>query len=148
MNVLVDTNVWTLAVRRRRGGLTAEEKAIVLELTELIRDDRILMIGPVRQELLSGIRTTAEFQRLQTRLSDFLDEPLETADFEEAAGCYNRCRTGGVAGSLNDFLICAVAIRRGASIFTSDVDFELYSQHIPINIHRLPGGNSTHPANI
>ena len=94
MNVLIDTCVWTLALRRRRSGLTADERATLLEVTELIRDDRAVMIGPVRQELLSGIRLEADFDRLRLRLNDFEDVVLDTEDFEEAAHCHNLCRAG------------------------------------------------------
>ncbi len=140
MNVLIDTCVWTLALRRRRSGLTADERATLLEVTELIRDDRAVMIGPVRQELLSGIRLEADFDRLRLRLNDFEDVVLETEDFEEAARCHNLCRTGGIVGSSIDFLICAVALRRGYSLFTVDADFKGYAQHLPLVMHQYGGG--------
>ena len=48
MNVLVDTSIWALALRRRRSGLSSDERTLALELTDLIRDDRVLMVGPIR----------------------------------------------------------------------------------------------------
>lgn len=139
MKVLVDTCVWTLALRRRRSGLTVDERATLLEVTELIRDDRAVLIGPVRQELLSGLRLAADFDRLRERLNDFEDMEIETADYEEAARCHNRCRAGGVAGSSIDYLICAVALRHGFSLFTVDADFGRYAQHLPLALHQLGG---------
>jgi len=139
VNVLVDTSVWSLALRRKRGGLKRADKALVAELTDLIRDDRIVMIGPIRQELLSGIRSDEEFEQLRQRLADFDDEPLVTADFEEAARCHNRCRAVGLAGSPIDFLLCAVAIRRSLTVFTTDVDFAGYAQHLPLAMHERIG---------
>ena len=135
MNVLIDTCVWTLALRRRPSGLTADERATLLEVTELIRDDRAVMIGPVRQELLSGIRLEADFDRLRLRLNDFEDVVLETEDFEEAARCYNLCRACGIIGSSVDFLICAAALRRGYGLFTVDADFKGYARHLPLTMH-------------
>jgi len=43
MNVLVDTSVWSLALRRDAPHGTAEER----ELVELIREDRVVLLGPV-----------------------------------------------------------------------------------------------------
>jgi len=43
------------------------------------------MIGPIRQELLSGIRTSESFARLRDHLQPYADEELETGDFERAA---------------------------------------------------------------
>jgi predicted nucleic acid-binding protein len=137
VKVLIDTSVWSLALRRKRGSLKRPEKALVAELTDLIRDDRVVMVGPVRQEILSGLRADKEFERLCERLGDFPDEPLVTADFEEAARCNNRCRAAGVAGSPVDFLLCAVAVRRGLALFTTDADFMQYAQHLPLQLHRL-----------
>ncbi|HUK48606.1 MAG TPA: hypothetical protein VLW06_13475 [Terriglobales bacterium] len=56
MNVLVDTPVWSLALRRRRQVLSSEESRMCNALAELIREGRVLMIGSIRQELLSGMR--------------------------------------------------------------------------------------------
>jgi hypothetical protein len=34
-------------------------------------------------------------------------------------------------------LICAVAVRLNAEIFTTDKDFDFYAQHLPIKLHKL-----------
>ena len=51
MNVIVDTSVWSLALRRTPARTSAE----AAELAELIREGRVAMIGAVRQEILSGV---------------------------------------------------------------------------------------------
>ena len=38
-----------------------------------------------------------------------------------------------------DLLICAVAVRHGLKIFTTDTDFAAYARHLPIKLH-LPRG--------
>lgn len=123
MNVLVDTSVWSLALRRDRPRGTPAEA----ELRELIREGRVLMLGAIRQELLSVTRTNEHFERLGDHLRAFDDLRVEQADHEEAAVCFNRCRARGVQGSNTDFLICAVATRRGAAILTTDQDFESFA---------------------
>jgi predicted nucleic acid-binding protein len=107
MKVLVDTSVWSLALRRRAGG----DRPEVIELRSLIDEGRVAMIGAIRQELLSGLRTHASFEQLRDHLRPYADEPLETTDFERAAEHFNTCRARGVQGSNTDFLICAVAER-------------------------------------
>jgi len=138
MKVLVDTSVWSLALRRRSDDLDERQTALRKALTDLIADDRVVMIGPIRQELLSGVREGTVFNRLRERLRDFDDEPLATEDFEVAAQAHNACRKAGVAGSTIDFLICAVAQQRQIAVFTTDKDFQRYASVLPIRLYE-PG---------
>ncbi len=131
MKVLVDTSVWSLALRRR----ARLQESAVQELRSLIDEGRVAMIGPIRQELLSGIRTPQSYEQLRDHLRPYSDEPLETADFERAAEHFNTCRARGVQGSNTDFLICAVAERRNLPILTTDVDFTRFAAVLPIALH-------------
>ena len=135
MMVLVDTPVWSLALRRRPEHLGAQEQQLTQALAELIREGRVQMLGPIRQELLSGIREEAQFRKLRDYLRAFQESPLEVADYEEAAHMNNRCRTRGIAGSAVDFLICAAAQRRGWAILTTDRDFQNYALALPLRLH-------------
>ena len=80
MRVLVDTSVWSLALRRKPADLNPEERQIVAEWSDLVRDGRVQVIGPIRQEILSGIRDRGQFEALQRRLSAFPDAQIKTAD--------------------------------------------------------------------
>ncbi|HAD04598.1 MAG TPA: PIN domain nuclease [Desulfuromonas sp.] len=131
MKVLVDTSVWSLALRRNR----PLENPIVTELIELIHEVRAEIIGPIRQELLSGIKEEAQFCKLRDHLRAFPDLALTSGDFEMAAEYCNLCRGNGIQGSNTDFLICAAAARRNLPIFTTDDDFTLFRQHLPITLH-------------
>ena len=93
------------------------------------------MIGPIRQELLSGIKERAQFERLREHLRAFLDLPVTTEDHEEAATFFNQCRDRGIQGSNTDFLICAIAARNGFSIFTTDDDFAHFAEVLPILLY-------------
>ena len=135
MNVLVDTSVWSLALRRKTESLNGTEKFVVSELSELVREGRARLIGLVRQELLSGIKTTEQYEKLRLHLRSFPDEPIDTSDYEEAPNAGNRCRGKGIIVSIVDILICAVAIKREWAIFTTDPDFTNYVKVIPISIH-------------
>src|ERR1035437_5027977 len=108
MKLLADTSVWSLALRRRpTATLSLDEKRLVATLTEAIRDGRVVMVGPIRQELLSGIKEQAQFDKLRTTLAAFRDELIDTPDYEDAARLYNKCRTQGVECGPVDILICA-----------------------------------------
>jgi predicted nucleic acid-binding protein len=136
MNVLVDTSVWSLALRRKAGDLNARERRLSAALAELIREGRAQIVGVIRQELLSGIREAEKFEKLRDYLRAF-DEPLlEIADYEAAADAHNRCRSRGIAGSAIDFLICAVVLRREWQVFTADSDFEAYSKVLAVRLYR------------
>lgn len=136
MRVLVDTSVWSLALRRGSPKNTPPER----ELAELIREGRVVMCGPVRQELLSGIRAEPQFRALRDVLRAFGDLVLEPADHEEAASCSNRCRSKGVQGGAVDFLLCAVSLRRKLPIFTTDGDFTHYARVLGLVLHEARAG--------
>lgn len=133
MNVLVDTSVWSLALRRRRPADGPHEH----ELRELLREGRVVMMGPIRQELLSGVQTAEQFKTLKLRLRAFDDLLLVPEDYEEAAACFNRCRASGVQGSSIDVLICAVSLRRRLAVLTTDSDFDHYAKVLPLKLHQL-----------
>ncbi len=132
MKVLVDTSVWSLAFRRRSPG-----HAAVDQLRRLIGSGRAALVGPIRQEILSGIRQPVMFERLRDQLRAFPDQALTSADYEAAAGFFNTCRASGLQGSNTDFLLCAVSARHRFPILTTDDDFGRYAKLLPIALYRL-----------
>ncbi len=133
MKVLVDTCIWSLALRRN----DASDGPEVIESMELIKELRVQLIGPVRQEILSGIKSMDQFTKLRDYLRPFPDLELTSGDFESAAEFCNLCRGKGVQGSNTDFLICAVAVRHQMPVFTTDADFTFFRQHLPVKLYRL-----------
>lgn len=95
MNVLVDSSVWSLALRRNT---THDAIAIVNVLRDLIAEGRVILLGAIRQEVLSGVRYKEQFARLQDYLRAFPDLQLTTEDYELAAEFFNTCRSNGVQG--------------------------------------------------
>jgi predicted nucleic acid-binding protein len=131
MMVLVDTCIWSLALRRDRPTDCREAK----ELELLIRDARVQMLGPIRQEVLSGIPSKPQFDRLKTHLAAFPDLAVETDDYVLAAIFFYLCRGKGLQGSNTDLLICAVGVRHGLAIYTTDRDFRRFAAHVPIVLY-------------
>jgi predicted nucleic acid-binding protein len=138
MKVLVDTSIWSLALRRSRF-LAPGDQLLVNEFNELINEVRVVLVGPIRQELLSGISNQTQFDTLKEKLQAFEDLPLNREDYERAAEFYNTCRKSGIQGSQIDFLICSAAVGAGIPIFTADKDFSHYANHLTIFLYRPRG---------
>jgi len=132
--VLVDTPVWSLALRRRTVDLSPSEQLLTQKLAQLIEQHRVSMLGVTRQEILSGIREEAQFRRIRDYLRDFPNVALESADYEEAAHASNDCRRVGITGSPVDMLICALSVRYKWEIFTTDLDFTHYKRVLKIHL--------------
>lgn len=129
MKVLVDTSIWSLVLRSKQVNNKADC------LSELIEEGRVEIIGPIRQEILSGIVSEKQFEKLKSYLEAFPDIPLSSEDYVAAAHAFNLCRRKGIQGSHTDFLICAVAQNHNLSIYTADNDFHFYASVLPILIH-------------
>jgi predicted nucleic acid-binding protein len=129
MKVLVDTCVWSRVLRYKKA-----DKDLTEKLKNLIEDGRVVIIGPIRQELLSGISNEKQFEELKKNLSAFESISLKSEYFEKAAEFSNICRKNGIQGSTTDFLICAVSFLEDLLIFTIDEDFKKYKKYLPIHI--------------
>lgn len=58
------------------------------------------MIGPIRQEILSGISNHQQFLKMRENLRAFEDLHLNFEDYERAAEKFNVCRKKGIQRSL------------------------------------------------
>jgi hypothetical protein len=131
MKVIVDTSVWSLAFRRKAVVKTAE----VVDLVRVVEEGLVVLLGPVRQEVLSGIKHREQFERLRERLAAFPDLELMTRDFETAAELCNLCIAKGVQASHTDFLIAATAIIRGYAVLSADQDFKNIARIVPVRTY-------------
>ena len=132
MKVIVDTSVWSLALRRSTTIASAE----TIDLKKLIQNQSVVMLGCIRQELLSGIRELAWYAHLRERLSAFPNQILNENCYELAAKMFNECRANGVQGSNTDFLICAAAQLNQLAIYTTDQDFMHYQKILGISLYQ------------
>lgn len=135
MKVIVDTSVWSLALRRNE----PDENAYIIELKELIKEVRAQLIGPIRQELLNGIKSKKQFNLLKNHLRVFEGPEIQTVDYELASEYFNTARKSGIQGSNTDFLICAVSKRNKMPILTSDKDFTNFQAVLPVELHKTRG---------
>jgi predicted nucleic acid-binding protein len=140
--IVVDTSVWSQALRRRRGAPStdASEPAGAALLRRLIEEgEPVAVPGPVVQELLSGLRSEGQVERLNAVLEPF-PTLLATRDTHVlAASVSNACRRRGVACSSLDVLIAALTLERGGILLTADQDFSRIAEHSDLRVQLLPG---------
>ena len=131
MRILVDTSVWSQALRRKK---TASSKATE-QLTQLIEGgERIFIIGVILQEILSGIVDKTFFEQLAVYLSAFPMIALEREDYVEAARLRNSCKQKGVQAGSIDFLIASVCLRKDLLLFSLDKDFQSIATVSELNL--------------
>ncbi|GJL51186.1 MAG: ribonuclease VapC [Nitrospirales bacterium] len=121
MNLVVDTSVWSLVLRRPR----VDEGNVFVQAFRfhINQEDGVFLIGNILQELLDGVKTLENFHRLIKLLESFPLLVLNRETYIEAAQLRNACRSNGVQASPLDFLIAAVCISHGFPILTADRDF-------------------------
>ncbi len=99
--VLVDTCMWSLALRGKR----PQEAEVAEQLTKLIDENRAKIIGPIRQEVLSGYSDFARYEKLRSKLQYFPNEAIVDSDYETAAAyskSLSRQRHPGIAHGFSD----------------------------------------------
>lgn len=131
MSLIVDTSVWSLALRR--GVIPDDPQVKKLELA-IRQGQSIQLLGIIVQEILQGIKSSTTFLRVKTDLDLFTMLQLERDDYIAAAELGNLCRSKGVQASTTDFQIAAACIRHDCSLLTNDKDFRYIAQHCPLQL--------------
>jgi hypothetical protein len=81
MKVLVDTSIWSIALRRNKDLDSLQNNPLIIELKELINEARAVIIGPIRQEILSGIPDERQYQILKQKMQAFDDIIINQSDY-------------------------------------------------------------------
>lgn len=115
--VLVDSSAWIDFF----GG--ADDA--VRTLGGIIRTDRVVICGQIKQEVLQGSRDSKALAKLEQQMSIWEYEAEQPADFTEAARIFARLRWKGITVPPSDCLVAAVAKRRGLAIYATDPDFTM-----------------------
>jgi len=115
--LVADTSAWVEYLRRT-------ESSADLALNDAIETQGVLLLEPVKAELLVGARSNAEARELRRLLEGFDVELVRPRDdFEAATDLYQRCRTAGMTPrGLIDCLISAMAARTGRPLLHHDRD--------------------------
>ena len=129
MKVLVDTCVWSKVLRRDN-----PDPGLSRQLRELILANRVVLIGPVLQEVLSGVKNRKEFALLREYFISFDSLSLTEDVYVRAAEYYNLCKAHGINGGHTDFLICAIVAGYGCALFTVDADFRMFEKYLSLKL--------------
>ena len=131
MTLLVDTSVWSLALRRDALATDPE----VLELKDaLFGADIVVTTGLVLQELLQGFSGPKARAQIIER---FAALPLLQPDGEDhiaAAKLRNTCRRAGVQIGTVDAVLAHLCIRHDLVLMSTDNDFSLAAKHSPLRV--------------
>lgn len=133
MKVLVDTSVWSLALRRRQG-TAYPEAAALRRLIERAED--ICLLGIILQEVLQGIKNPADFKLLNNYLTAFPLIELARDDYVRAAELKNRLTGKGIQAGTTDVLIASSAIAHKCRLFTADRDFDHIAKHSDLQLFK------------
>ena len=131
MSLLVDTSVWSLALRRDAPPDVAEVRL----LSEALKGDGgVYTTGLVLQELLQGFGGASAQERIVGKFSSLPLIVPELEDHVEAASLRNLCRRKGVQVGTVDALIAQLAIRFGLALLTTDRDFRHMARHVKLGL--------------
>ncbi len=126
--ILIDTSAWIEFLRNT--GST------VCSLVDELLADEFAICDAVRMEVLAGARDEAHLLSLRRLLARAAVLPTRTADYDNAAALYRRCRRQGeTVRKLIDCLIAATAIRAGVPILHSDSDLDVLGRHTALQVY-------------
>ena len=131
MSLLVDTSVWSLALRR-----DVEQSApeVVALRHALLGTDQVFTTGLVLQELLQGFAGPKDRAQLVDRLSALAFLQPVKEDHIDAAEVRNSCRRCGVQVGTIDALLIQLCRRNGLTLLTTDQDFHAATQHVEFRL--------------
>jgi predicted nucleic acid-binding protein len=133
LSLLVDTSVWSLALRR--DGLSSAPQVVAL-VRALENGDPVLTTGLVLQELLQGFSGPKSREQIIERFSALPLLAPDRQDHIEASELRNTCRRKGVQVGTIDALLAQLCIRHKLLLLTSDDDFDNMAAHCPLRIWR------------
>jgi predicted nucleic acid-binding protein len=131
MTLLVDTSVWSLALRRDAESVDPEVQALK---DALLGDEVVVTTGLVLQELLQGFSGAKAHAQIVQR---FAALPLIQPDREDhvgAAAIRNACRRAGVQVGTIDALLAQLCIRHELTLLSTDKDFVHAAKHCPLSV--------------
>ena len=131
MTLLVDTSVWSLALRRDAPAAQPEVRALV---DALAGPEMIVTTGFIIQELLQGFHGPKASTAIVERFSAFAFLSPSRDDHIAAAGIRNKCRRAGVQLGTVDALIAQLCMRNDFTLLTTDQDFVHAAKHCALKV--------------
>ena len=132
MTLLVDTSVWSLALRRDPPISAAPQVQALRDALE--GNEIVVTTGLVLQELLQGFAGARAHQDIIDRFAALPLLGPDRQDHIDAAALRNRCRRAGVQVGTIDALLAQLCIRHGLTLLTTDNDFVHAASHCPLKL--------------
>ena len=133
MMLLVDTSVWSLALRR--DVVVAQPEVLYLEQA-LVGSQAVVTTGLVLQELLQGFSGPKARAQIIDRFSTLPLVQPDRQDHVDAASLRTACRRAGVQIGTIDALLAQLCIRHHLTLLTTDQDFVHAARHCRLRIWR------------
>jgi predicted nucleic acid-binding protein len=131
MSLLVDTSVWSLALRR---DIEATEPQVHQLKDALFGSEIVVTTGLVLQELLQGFTGPCAQAQIIERLAALPLLQPDRDDHIAAAALRNSCRRAGVQIGTIDALLAQLCIRHDLMLLTTDQDFTHAARHCPLRV--------------
>lgn len=131
MRVLVDTCVWSLALRRQG---PVDHPAVRAFSALLEKGEEVVIIGVILQEILQAFRADATFRKMVRHLEGFPLLPVGRDGHVAAARLHRACAASGVTAATVDCLIAAACIEHNAHMLTTDQDFQRIANHCNLRL--------------
>ena len=135
MSLLVDTSVWSLALRRDAPPDLPEVQALA---EALAGSDAVVTTGLVLQELLQGFAGPQAAASIVERFSALALVQPDRDDHVAAAALRNTYRRAGVQLGTVDAWIAQLCIRHGLTLLTTDQDFTHAAKHSELKVWSDP----------
>jgi len=131
LNLLVDTSVWSLALRRDapRSGATLAHLSEALE-----GGAQVFTTGLILQELLQGFRGPRNHDAIIARFAALPFLIPDRRDHIDAAALRNDCRRRGVQIGTIDALLAQLCMRHDLTMLTTDTDFTAVAELHPLRL--------------
>jgi predicted nucleic acid-binding protein len=135
VSLLVDTSVWSLALRRDSASGSPAVEAL---RTALEGGDTLVTTGLVLQELLQGFAGPRARKQILERFSALPLLVPDRRDYIDAAEVRNRCRRSGVQIGTIDALLAQLCIQHELTLLTTDHDFTLAAKYCDLKVWKAP----------
>ena len=138
MKFLIDTSVWSEALRRKNNTISSSETI----LARLINDENeIILTGIILQEILSSITNHKLFNEIKSILSEFPYIEASKEDYIFAAELRNISKSKGITAGSFDFLIASISIQNNLTLVTTDKDFSHIAKHCDLKLYNMEKEN-------
>lgn len=131
MRIIVDTSIWSLALRRYTPSRNPETE-ILRKLIE--QGENIFLLGIILQEILQGVKELQDFKRLKEHLDIFPMLEVEREHYVKAAELKNHLSRNGIQISTIDALIATASIVNNCYLYTNDKDFYHIAKHSKLKL--------------